>query len=58
MSSLENIRTGLTIDEIKQPFEDLWSGMGRLGPSATRRDLYFAFCGDRPERLFQRTVGG
>ena len=58
MNSPENIRTGLTIDEIKQAFDNLCSGMGRLGPSATKHDLYFAFCADRPDRLFQHTVGG
>ena len=57
MNSPENIRTGLTADEIKQAFRDnLCSGMGRLEATATKHDLYVALALTVRERLFERTV--
>ena len=57
MSTSENIRTGLTADEIRQAFRDnLCCGMGRLAVTATKHDLYVALALTVRDRLFQRTV--
>ena len=57
MSTPENIRTGLTADEIRQAFRDnLCCGMGRLAVTATKHDLYVALALTVRDRLFQRTV--
>jgi glycogen phosphorylase len=57
MSSAKNIRTGFTVDEIKQAFLDnLRCGMGRLEGVATKHDLYFALALTIRDRVFQRTV--
>jgi starch phosphorylase len=57
MSTSENIRTGLTADEIRLAFRDnLCCGMGRLAATATKHDLYVALALTVRDRLFQRTV--
>ena len=57
MSLPENIRTGLSTDEIKQAFRDnLCCGMGQLEVAATKHDLYVALALAVRDRLFQRTV--
>ncbi len=57
MITSENIRTGLTADEIRQAFRDnLCCGMGRLAVTATKHDLYVALALTVRDRLFQRTV--
>src|SRR5205809_5524624 len=57
MSSPSNIRTGLTVDEIKQGFlHNLRYGMGRLEKIATKHDLYFALALTIRDRVHQHTV--
>ena len=57
MSTPQNIRTGLTAEEIKQAFRDnLCCSMGRLAATATKHDLYVALALTVRDRLFQRTV--
>jgi starch phosphorylase len=52
-----SIRTGLTVDDIKQAFRDnLVCGMGRLEAVATKHDLYFALALTVRDRLFHRSV--
>ena len=52
-----SVRTGLSIDEIKQAFRDnLVCGMGRLEATATKHDLYVALALTVRDRLFHRTV--
>ena len=57
MNLSENIRTGLSTDEIEHAFRDnLRCEMGRLEATATKHDLYVALALTARERLFQRTV--
>ncbi|MGA9577542.1 MAG: glycogen/starch/alpha-glucan phosphorylase, partial [Terrimicrobiaceae bacterium] len=57
MNSPQNIRTGLSTDEIEQAFRDnLRYEMGRLEATATKHDLYVALALTARERLFRRTV--
>ena len=57
MNSPENIRTGLSADEIEQAFRDnLRCGMGRLEATATKHDLYVALALTVRDRLFEHTV--
>ena len=57
MNSPENIRTGLSTDEIEQAFRDnLRCGMGRLEATATKHDLYVALALTVRDRLFEHTV--
>jgi glycogen phosphorylase len=57
MNLPENIRTGLSTDEIEQAFRDnLRYEMGRLEATATKHDLYVALALTARERLFQRAV--
>jgi glycogen phosphorylase len=57
VNRLQTIRTGLTVDEIKQAFLDnLRCGMGRLESVATKHDLYFALALTVRDRVFERTV--
>ena len=59
MNSPENIRTGLSTDEIEQAFRDnLRCGMGRLEATATKHDLYVALALTVRDRLFEHTVEG
>ena len=59
MTSPENIRTGLSTDEIEQAFRDnLRCGMGRLEATATKHDLYVALALTVRDRLFEHTVEG
>jgi glucan phosphorylase len=59
MNSPENIRTGLSTDEIEQAFRDnLSCGMGRLEATATKHDLYVALALTVRDRLFEHTVEG
>ena len=59
MNSPENIRTGLSTDEIEQAFRDnLRCGMGRLEAAATKHDLYVALALSVRDRLFEHTVEG
>jgi glycogen phosphorylase len=59
MNSPENIRTGLSTDEIEQAFRDnLRCGMGRLEAAATKHDLYVALALTVRDRLFEHTVEG
>ncbi len=52
-----NIRTGLSVAEIKQAFRDnLVCGMGRLEVTATKHDLYVALALTVRDRLFHHTV--
>jgi glycogen phosphorylase len=57
MNSPQNIRTGLTTEEIEQAFRDnLRCGMGRLEATATKHDLYFALALTVRDRLFGHSV--
>jgi glycogen phosphorylase len=57
MNASNNVRTGLTADEIQQAFSDnLCCGMGRIEAVATKHDLYFALALTVRDRLFQRFV--
>jgi starch phosphorylase len=51
------IRTGLTVDDIRQAFcDNLRCGMGRLNAFATKHDLYFALALTIRDRLFEHAV--
>jgi starch phosphorylase len=57
MNSPQNIRTGLTTEEIEQAFRDnLRCGMDRLEATATKHDLYFALALTVRDRLFGHSV--
>ena len=57
MRSATNIRTGLTVGEIKQAFRDnLCCGLGQLERVATKHDLYVALALTVRDRLLERTV--
>ncbi|HEY6070629.1 MAG TPA: glycogen/starch/alpha-glucan phosphorylase [Chthoniobacterales bacterium] len=57
MKTAANIRTGVSVDEIKQAFlENLRYGLGRLESVATIHDLYFALALTVRDHVFQRTV--
>ena len=57
MNRPDDVRTGLTIDEIKQAFLDnLHCGLGRVERTATKHDLYHALALTVRDRLFERTV--
>jgi len=57
LNPIQGVRTGITVDEIKQAFLDnLRCGMGRLEDVATKHDLYFALALTIRDRVFQRTV--
>src|SRR6476659_2951262 len=52
-----SIRTGLTVDEIKEAFRDnLVYGLGRLEAVATKHDLYFALALTVRDRLFHHSA--
>jgi starch phosphorylase len=57
MNSPENIRIGLTTEEIEKAVRDnLRCGMGRLEATATKHDLYFALALTVRDRLFGHSV--
>jgi glycogen phosphorylase len=57
MKADRNVRTGLTIDEIKEAFcESLRSGLGRSQRTATTHDLYYALALTVRDRVFKRAV--
>ena len=57
MNSSNNIRTGLTAEEIRQAFRDnLRCTLGRLEAVATKHDIYFALALTVRDRLFERSV--
>jgi starch phosphorylase len=57
LNSSLNIRTGVSIDEIKQGFRDnLHYGLGRLEEAATENDLYLALALTVRDRVLQRSV--
>jgi glycogen phosphorylase len=57
MSLASNIRTDVTVSEIKKAFRDnLCCGLGRLEAFATKHDVYIALALTIRDRLLQRTV--
>lgn len=57
MKTTSHIRTGVSIDEIKQAFlENLHCGLGRVENIATEHDLYWALALTIRDRVFQRNV--
>jgi starch phosphorylase len=57
MSLTNQIRTGLSADEIQQAFRDnLRCGLGRVEGVATKHDLYFALALTVRDRLLHRSV--
>ncbi len=56
-SSLRGLRTGLSVEDIKQSFIDhLFYGLGRVPAVATRNDLYTALALTVRDRVFHRGV--
>src|SRR4030095_15194571 len=57
MKTTSHIRTGVSIDEIKQAFQDnLHCALGRPEAAATQHDLYLALALTVRDRVFQRNV--